>query len=199
MKKLLLILSIATFAISSFADNGNLPTAERIASELIGLKISETRSDGFFKGQEKTVTENDKIAVSINDVRSSEEELICDITIDLITPTRGHYIIDAETRYYKAGSEWVFDIFFCRSIMPKITNAYNECVTIEHKGHLGERFLLLKNHSNVVLAVYLEVKYWLRDEFVKIPVKVNPNSEETIGGLFVGDVEEYRLHYIERY
>ena len=176
-----------------------LPDAERIAADLVGVRFIETTKDGFFKDKEWKFAADDKLTVKIAKVERVNDDVKFCVTIDLLTPTRGRYTIDGEVRYYHSDNGWVFDMFLGNSIMPQITNAYNNCITIKHKGWKGQRSLEFINHSNVKLGVYVSLKIWLKDEIHKGRVVVEPNEKKEIGGLFIGDIEEYTLHYIERY
>ena len=176
-----------------------LPDAERIVADLVGVRFIETTKDGFFKDKEWRFAVDDKLTVNITNIERVNDDVKLCVTIDLLTPTRGRYTIDGEVRYYHGDNGWVFDMFLGYSIMPQITNAYNNCITIKHKGWKGQRSLEFVNHSNVKLGVYVSLKIWLKDEVYKGRVVVEPNETKEIGGLFVGDIEEYTLHYIERF
>lgn len=186
--------------LSSRFENEIETAIERVvAADLVGIRFIETTKDGFFKDKEWKFAADDKLTVKIAKVERVNDDVKFCVTIDLLTPTRGRYTIDGEVRYYHGDNGWVFDMFLGNSIMPQITNAYNNCITIKHKGWKGQRSLEFINHSNVKLGVYVSLKIWLKDEIHKGRVVVEPNEKKEIGGLFIGDVEEYTLHYIERY
>lgn len=175
-------------------------TVERIiAADLIGVYFSETTRDGFFKDKKMFFAEDEKLTVNIKNVERMYDEIKYEIVINLLTSTRGRYIINGEVKYYYGNDAWGFDMFLCHSIMPQITNAYNNCVSIEHKGRNGERYIELVNHSNVKLGVYVSLKIWLNDKMYKGRIVLEPNETKKFGGLFVGDIEKYSVHYIERY
>ena len=220
MKKSFLSMMALAFCVSSFAGvrvvdfvfdeqehscevkaplSDGLPDAERIAADLVDIRFIETTKDGFFKDKEWYFAADEKLTVNITNVERVYDEVKLDVTINLLTPTRGRYIINGEVRYYYGDNGWVFDLFLCHSIMPMITNAYNDFISIEHKGWKGERYLKIVNHSNVKLGVYVSLKIWLQDEIHKGRIVVEPNEIKEVGGLFVGDIEEYTVHYIERY
>ena len=100
--------------------------------------------------------------------------------------------------YYQGNYGWEFDTFLCNSIMPKITNSYFNCVSVEHKGITGERYLLLENHSNINLGIYVDVKVWLSNKIHRRGITLKPNEHRKFGGLFVGDIESCIIYYIER-
>lgn len=171
------------------------PDEERIAADLVGVKFSETTRDGFFKDEKLYFAKNEKLTVSITNVEHiSNDEIKYKVFIDLLTPTRGHYIINGEVRYYNNGNDWVFDMFLCYSIMPYVTNNYNDCISIENIQKLGRQGLRFINHSNVKLAVYLTVKETCKKEPYNDRIIVWPNDT-----YMVDFVEEYTVHYIERY
>ena len=172
------------------------PDEERIAADLVGVNFSETTRDGFFKDEKWHFDKNEKLTVSIKNVEYiSNDEIKYKVVIDLLTPTRGHYIINGEVRYYNNGNDWVFDMFLCYSIMPYVTNNYNDCISIEKRQNFGSsRDLHFINHSNVKLAVYLTVKETCKKESYNDRIIVWPNGTD-----YVTFVEEYKVHYIERY
>ena len=57
----------------------------------------------------------------------------------------------------------------------------------------------IRNYSNVKLGVLGVVKYEYNSEIRKFAVYVNPNDVTDIGGLFIGSVESYEIHYVERH
>ena len=171
------------------------PDEERIAADLVGVKFSETTRNGFFKDEKLYFAKNEKLTVCIKNVEYiSNDEIKYKVVIDLLTPTRGHYIIDGEVRYYNNGNDWVFDMFLCYSIMPYVTNNYDDCISIENIQKLGRQGLRFINHSNVKLAVYLTVKETCKKESYNDRIIVWPNDT-----YILDFVEEYKVHYIERY
>lgn len=203
-KRFFMLLCIVTlgsvaFAQEIYASSSN-PTADRIATDLVGVKYSETTTDGYFKKNEMTFAEDGNLQVVINDCNAYGSELVYDVTVEFTTPTRGCYYVKGEVTYYRSGGEWKFDMFLCRSIMPKITNRYSDCISAKLVNDFGVNALVLKNHSNVKLGVYLVLYSGYKGEKVtKVAVSVDANKERRIGGMLSVDVEDYEIHYIERY
>ena len=192
-------LGSVAFAQELYASSSN-PSATKIAADLVGVKYSETIADGYFTNQQMYFAEDEEIQVVINDYTSYGNELVYDVTVEFTTPTRGCYYVKGEVTYYRSGGEWKFDMFLCHSIMPKITNRYSDCISAKLVNDFGVNGLVLKNHSNVKLGVYLVLYSGYKGEKVtKVAVSVDANKERQIGGMFSVDVEDYEIHYIERY
>lgn len=188
-----------TYDTRSSSANDGYPTSDRVANDLLGVEFSETSPDGFFSGHTREFLNTDQLRVRIDDTEQTSNSLTHYVTIYLTTATYGQYILSGRIVYINNNGKWTFDMFVCDSIMPQITGNYNDCVTIQHKGNKGERYLELTNHSNVKLGVYLILYDAYSQKTVKGMIAVGPNETVRKGGLFVADIETYTLCYIERF
>ncbi len=203
-KRLFTLLCVVAMGSTLFANElyaaGANPSADRIAKDLIGVKYTETSKDGYFSTQKMMFTEEQNPQVVINDYTMDGADLVYDVTIEFTTSTRGCYYVEGEVTYYRSGSDWKFDMFRCRSIMPRVTNKYNDCISAKIVSESGVGVLVLENNSNIGLGVYLVLYSGYNGEkVVKRAAAVDPNGKRTVGGIFSGlDIKKYEIHYIER-
>lgn len=196
--------SLLLFAVISFSANASVsdccgyPSASRIASDLVGVHFSESAQDGFFSNEEWYFAPDERLTVYINDYYGNAYNTTFEVTIELLTPTRGVFDITGHVVYFNGDYGWEFDAFYCDRIMPEITNSYFNYVSIEHKGLYGERYLELRNRTNVKLGVYVDVTVCPSGKVTRGRIHLDPNEVKKVGGLFIGDVESYSLYYIER-
>ena len=175
----------------------NIPSAKKIAKDLRGNRFNETCKDGYFSKQTWEIADVDDINVSIVNVKKKKNTLIYKVKIEQTLPSRGCYILDGEVCYVLHKNKWVQDYFVCERIMPKITNRYKKLISTKLNGGRGERSLEITNNSNTTLAVLGYVMYEYSGKRVRFATSVQPNDAITIGGIFVGSIAEYQIHYVE--
>lgn len=176
-----------------------IPSATKIAKDLVGCAFREKREDGYFTNVDWRITSTDQVSASIIKVNKRNDIYHYDVNITLTRPSHSCYILSCKIGYAYHNGEWVQDYFICNKIMPKITNQYKDFISTKVLGVKGERRLEIRNYSNVKLGVLGVVKYEYNSEIRKFAVYVNPNDVTYIGGLFIGSVESYEIHYVERH
>lgn len=194
--------SIGTSAITEAPTSSSvvrIPSATKIAKDLVGCAFREKREDGYFTNVDWRITSTDQVSASIIKVNKRNDIYHYDVNITLTRSSRSCYILSCKIGYAYHNGEWVQDYFICNKIMPKITNQYKDFISTKVLGVKGERRLEIRNYSNVKLGVLGVVKYEYNSEIRKFAVYVNPNDVTDIGGLFIGSVESYEIHYVERH
>lgn len=176
-----------------------IPSAIKISKDLVGCKVYETCDDGYFKEAGKmTITSEDNVIVTILKIKRKSKVFNYDVQVEINTPSRGCYIISGKVGYILQDNKWKQDYFMCERIMPKITHQYDKFISTEVTGLRGERQLVIKNKSNVNLLVLGIYKYQYR-ESKKFALVVPKNDIATLGGLFIGSIEDYEIRYVERF
>lgn len=201
-------LSNGPFVDIAFSQNSNLrgsrklkvPSATMIAKDLKGTKgITESIGSGYFHSQDWSIGATDKVNVKINKVSKKGSVYHYNVTITWQRPSGGKYIMNGRVGYRYDRNKWLQDYFICDKMMPKVTNAYKDFVATRIVNESGAGKLEIKNHSNVKLGVYGVVKYEFNDEIKKFALPLEPNGYNSIGGMFLGSVERYDIHYVERW
>lgn len=198
--------AVGLCAVASICDNEEvldqsavkIPSAAKIAKDLVGCKFREMYKYGYFKNFEWEIMPDEKVDVSILKIKKEGNIFHYDIKVELTLPSRACYILSCKVGYVLHKQQWVQDYFICERIMPKITHRYDNFISTQLVGVLGERSLVISNYSNVKLIVLGAVVYEIINQRDLFAVVVPPNGEVSIGGLFFGSIAEYDIHYVER-
>lgn len=178
-----------------------IPSATKIAKDLVGCAFREKREDGYFTNVDWKITSADQVSSSIIKVNKRNDIYHYDVNITLTRPSRSCYILSCKIGYAYHNGEWVQDYFICNKIMPKITNQYKGFIkVVDRFVDIGtRRELVIRNYSNVKLVILGVVKYEENSDMRKFAVYVDPNDVTYIGDVFLGSVESYEIHYVERH
>lgn len=204
-KILLLFLSVlGIISICEAADKMYLPQKpdlERLRHDLVGRKMSQVSDSYFPSGWYIDIIDESEIA-KISVLSSSYED--GSLFYKLNVYVKEEYIIYKATvdmvYYLTSKYKWAVDYLNTKDIVIVPTGKYNNCITASIKGWSGEYQLELKNSSDVKLIVGGVVRYEYGDGVWKrFSALVDGHETVALGGLFLGSVEDFRIHFVERY
>lgn len=183
---------------SSTTQKIQIPSKKKIAQDIIGCTFQEHNENGYFQNINWKFSSDDEIDIDIEKIKKIGNVFHYHIKMTVTFPSRGCYIFMCRVGYAMNNGYWEQDYFVCDNILPKQTGMYTDLISTNLVGHKGERNLKIKNFSNVRLAVLGVIRYEYSNDYKKIAVAVDPNDEISIGGLFLGSIAEYKIHYVER-
>lgn len=187
----------------SIVDKGStikvrVPSAAKIAKDLVGCKFVEQSQYGYFKDVVWQIMPDEKVDVTIRKIWKEKGVYHYDLEVELTLPSRACYILSAQVGYVWRGDKWKQDYFVCERIMPKVTHLYDRFISAQVTGVMGERMLEIRNYSNVKLWVLGKVEYEFSNYVRLFSVQLPPNGAVGVGGMFFGSVSGYEIHYVER-
>lgn len=187
----------------SIVDKGStikvrVPSAAKIAKDLVGCKFVEQSQYGYFKDVVWQIMPDEKVDVTIRKIWKEKGVYHYDLEVELTLPSRSCYILSAQVGYVWQGNKWEQDYFVCERILPKVTHLYDRFISTRVTGVMGERTLEIRNYSNVKLWVLGKVEYEFSNYVRLFSVQLPPNGAVGVGGMFFGSVSDYEIHYVER-
>lgn len=176
------------------------PSIERMKQDLVG-RYCQDKEDGYFGTYRHLIKEGTVKDIEILSDSSGRNEYLLKAIISLQDrPGSATYKVNSEIKYILGdGDDWTIDYLGSNSVEIVKTGQFNKFIT-SSIANGWEKELRIKNHSDATLIVGGII---LRDRggkssWQKFSATVEPNSTETIGGLFFGNVTDYEIHFVER-
>ncbi|MDE6862413.1 MAG: hypothetical protein K2J31_06735 [Alistipes sp.] len=177
------------------------PAPDRIARDLVGHTLSEGVDNGYHNSDWRWTIEQGEISdLRIERVLQNDNGTYRIVVSMKLSAAYYAYDTRAEVAYtLSPRGEWQFDYVVSLGMRIIATHQYDNCIrtSIVEDGWGGTYCLSLRNISEITLAVggsILANGTWLR--FSQL---VRPQSEQTVGGLFMGgSVESYKIEFIVR-
>lgn len=210
---LLVFLSSSFFLYSSIlsytAKGVPIPTKSVIATDLIGRKLSEGRDNGYFQPDWRWTIEPGEISgLKIKSQNVSDDYCSFVVTMTLKSqdcPTK--YFATVQVDYSLNKKRWQLTLVKSKGISIVKTERYLDCIStkIDDDGWGGVNCLKIKNNIDsplLVGGIYRARNYVENEtpEWHKFSVVVDGLKTVGIGGTFgIGDVADYRIHFVELY
>lgn len=179
----------------------SLPTLQQLKGDLIGRKLTEPQP-GYHKQDWYWMIEAGEIQnISIKNQYYNNNSYVysLDLSLHAIDGTGVTYRFMCDFVYTKQGDNWVPSVLKSKGLEIVRTYLYDDCITSEKKGWPGEYEVEFTNSCDIDLVVggicQLEFsnKGWQKFSCV-----VPANGKKSIGGLFIGSINKYKIHFVER-
>lgn len=192
-----------------YATGISVPSKAVIEKDLTGRKLSEGTDNGYFKSDWMWIVQEGEISnLKIQSQKVSDD--YCTFVVTMILraldcPTR--YRATVQVDYSLNKSKWRLALVRSKGIKVIKTERYFDCIStkIDDDGWGGVNCLKIKNNIDTPLLVggiYRARNYVENEtpEWHKFSVVVDGLKTVGIGGTFgIGDVADYRIHFVELY
>lgn len=203
MKKLLFLLSVVAVAsMSIFATKAPAkPTRDQMAKDMLGLRLNEGYTNGWFPEDWYWVVESGEIkALKILEVVNDTPTEYCVIVKVRLQSGAGAYNAKVKLNYrLTRDNKWKLDYAVSQGVDIVRTNKYNDCLSfrIADDGWGGVNMLQIKNETGIELCCAGYIKTY--DEWRKFYITLDPYETSGVGGTFGGgSVSDFRIEFIER-
>ncbi len=175
----------------------NYPSLEQMKKGLIGRKLTEQPNGYFGKDWYWQVGEGEIKSIKVTEETKHKTEYAC--VVNVILQRQGSpYEANVKMSWALSNKKWSLDFVECLGIGVVRSGKYNNAITIERKGHSGEYYLEIRNRSDISLLIGGQVFMQYGSNWQKFSKIVDGCTTVTIGGLFVGSVQDWTLDFIER-
>lgn len=178
-----------------------MPDIDRIQDDLIGRRISEQPNGYHHKNWYWEIESGEIRDLEIRNKIQTQNECLYELRFivqDVAKQGSSHEMFVNITYILRDNKYW--DVEFVESKQVNIvkTGKYNNCITSQRKGHNGEYYVEFVNYSDIDLVVGGAVSYQYSNETRHFNSIVKANSTSSVGGIFLGSIEDYTIHFIER-
>ena len=175
------------------------PNLEKIKRDLVGRRITP-QLDSYFRRDRFWEIQNDDIRdIQIMNESRRGNDYWFQVRL-VFQQDAGAFEAFVNLTYVlpRYADDW--EISFQENISVNFvrTGQFCNCVTVERRGRSGEFYLRFTNHCDVTLVVGGSLILQWGNEWRIFATQVEPFGTSTIGGLFLGSVGDYKIHFIER-
>ena len=179
----------------------SLPTLQQLKSDLIGRRLSEPQPG--YHGQDWCwvieAGEIQNISIKNQYYNGNSYVYSLDLSLHAIDGTGVTHRFVCDFIYTKQGDNWMPSVLKSKELEIVRTYLYDDCITSEKKGWPGEYEIEFTNNCDIDLVVggICQLEYSNKG-WQKFSCVVPANSKKSIGGLFIGSIEKYKIHFVER-
>lgn len=179
----------------------SLPTLQQLKSDLIGRRLSEPQPG--YHGQDWCwvieAGEIQNISIKNQYYNGNSYVYSLDLSLHAIDGTGVTHRFVCDFIYTKHGDNWMPSVLKSKELEIVRTYLYDDCITSEKKGWPGEYEIEFTNNCDIDLVVggICQLEYSNKG-WQKFSCVVPANSKKSIGGLFIGSIEKYKIHFVER-
>lgn len=201
MKKIFLLAAALMLAFMSVqaAKAPAKPTRDQIAKDLIGIRLNEGYTDGWFPEDWYWIVEKGEVkAVKILEVLENTDKNYCIIVMVRLQSNANAYNAKVKINYrLTKDRRWKIEYAYSQGIDLVKTNKYNDCLnfSIEPTGFCFAKVLEITNKTGMELWCAGAVKN-TSDNWEKFSVTINPYETKKIEA--IGEVVNYTIKFIEK-
>lgn len=178
-----------------------LPTLQQLKGDLIGRKLTEPQP-GYHSQNWYWVIEAGEIqSISIKNQYYNGNSYVysLDLSLHAIDGTGVTHRFMCDFVYAKQGDNWMPSVLKSKELEIVRTYLYDDCITSEKKGWPGEYEVEFTNRCDIDLVVggICQIEY-SNEGWQKFSCVVPANGKKSIGGLFIGSIDRYKIHFVER-
>ncbi len=179
----------------------SLPTQEQLKEDLIGRKLIEPQPGYHGKDWYWMIEDGEIQSISIQNQYSEGNSYVYSIVfcVHAVDGTGVTHQFTCDFVYTKQGDHWLPSILKSKKMDIVRTYLYDDCITHEKKGIRGEYEVEFTNYCDidVVVGGVYQLEYSNKG-WQKFACVVPANGKKSIGGLFIGSVDKYKIHFVER-
>ena len=204
MKKLIIIFWILISVVNCLYSE-NLPakpTRKQIANDLIGIRLKEGKTDGWYSDDWHWDVKKGQIkALKILSTLENDKTNYCVLALIRLQSDVNAYNAKVKIRYRFNfdKNKWEMEYAFSKGMDIVKTHKYDDCLSfsIVDDGWGGVNMLQIKNNSGIELGCAGYIK--AGGEWRKFAVLIEPYQVGGVGGTFGGgNVTQYKIEFIER-
>lgn len=179
----------------------SLPTLQQLKDDLIGRKLTEPQP-GYHRQDWYWMIEAGEIQnISIKNQYYNNNSYVysLDLLLHAVDGIGVTHRFICDFVYTKHGDNWVPSVLKSKELEIVRTYLYDDCITSEKKGCTGEYEVEFTNSCDIDLVVggICQIEYSNKG-WQKFSCVVPANGKKSIGGLFIGSVDKYKIHFVER-
>lgn len=204
MKKLIIIFWILISVVNCLYSE-NLPakpTRKQIANDLIGIRLKEGKTDGWYSDDWHWDVKKGQIkALKILSTLENNKTDYCVLALVRLQSDVNAYNAKVKIRYRfdSKKNKWKMEYAFSKGMDIVKTHKYDDCLSfaIVDDGWGGVNMLQIKNNSGIELGCAGYIRSG--GEWRKFAVIIEPHQIGGVGGTFGGgNVTNYKIEFIER-
>lgn len=173
------------------------PDEDKIKKDLVGRKISGVPNSYLGRDWYWITDSCEQIKqIKITSENKNANTYSCKVNL-LLQADGGAYVADVQI-FYELGNndEWTMVLLESISLELLKTGKYNNCITTQRSGWIGEYQVEFFNSSDVPLVVGGLLRYEY-GEWEKFCIVVDGYSSKRFGGIFCS-IKDYKIEFVER-
>ena len=174
------------------------PNIEKIKNDLNRRELRE-QPNGYFSQDRRWLIEKDKIVdLKLLNEYSYGSDYFYEAYL-IFRMEYACYEAYIDLVYIQGKKEgWTLSNLISKELRIINSGRYDNYIKISREGWSGEYSLIFNNYSDVSLIVGGEIYLEFDNVWRKFSTLVEGNGKKSIGGLFIGSIIDYNIHFIER-